>query len=76
MSKKGSVIKCLQEKVLCLISPYWEISNILRSYHLSHAGSAILSVMFAISKCDQCIEFTENLFVSDVAFVIAIGQCE
>ena len=28
--QEGSLIKCLQEKVLCLISPYWEISNGVR----------------------------------------------
>ena len=47
--------------------------HIVRPYHLSYAGSAILSVIFAISKCEKCIEFTENLFVSYVAFVIIIG---
>ena len=50
---------------------HWWHSNSLR-----HAGSAILSVMLANSKCEQYIEFTDSIFVSYVALVIAIGQCE
>ena len=31
--QEGSEIKCLREKVLCLISPYWEISKVRYMLH-------------------------------------------
>ena len=64
MATKPFLIHILVQ-VLVPLKPSIQCMDIVCSYYLSHAGSVIFSLMFAISECEQsCIEFTRTYLLA------------